>query len=64
LPADGPRIMTLVTHKENGQVANCFVVGSNKTLKDLEMAQDTERIRKFQAALMTDEPPQWYRLRR
>jgi hypothetical protein len=64
LPTDGPRIMTLVSHKENGQAANCFVVGSNKTLKDLEMAQDPERIRKFQEALMTDEPPQWYRLRR
>jgi len=64
LPANGPRVMTLVSHKENGQAANCIMVGSNKTLKDLELAQNSERIKQFQVALMTEEPPQWYRLRR
>jgi hypothetical protein len=63
LPANG-RCMALVSHKENGQAANCLMVGSNKTSKDLEMAQDLERIKQFQEALMTEEPPQWYRVRK
>ena len=64
LPANGPLVRALVSYKEDGHAAHCFVIGSNKSAKDLELIQDAERIRQFQKALMIDELLQWYRLHR
>jgi hypothetical protein len=60
----GHRRMASVHDEERTDISDaskdCFILGSNKTSKDLEQAQDITLIDQFRRVLGPDAPLKWY----
>lgn len=46
----------------DGDIAKCFIIGSNFDEEDLARAQDAEMIARYQRVLHVSHPPRWYSL--